>query len=189
MLGNHIDPDDPMSKRLAAAAAAIKQPVARCEKELAFGYYCLGSSIKPLLDRRDPLRQHAKGGLNIFDFRERRGLTTITTFQGNILSVSRNDRPANWNTLIAVRQRIEARYGKADDRSTFASDIDSPRRMEFAVYKKRAEGHYIWPMSGWRIDVVWDNIRDIHITFLDEELNERYLAWQKQPTPTHQPQE
>ncbi len=187
-LGDNIDPDDPISRRLAAAAAT-KKPVARCDKELAFGYYCLGSSIKPLLDQRPPLRQHAKEGLYIFDFRERRGLTTITTFRGKILSVSRNDRPANWKTLIAVRQRIEALYGKADDRSTFASDINSPRRMEFAVYKKRAKAHYIWPMSGWRIDVVWDNIRNIQITFLDEDLNERYLTRQKQPPPKHQPQE
>lgn len=176
-LGENVDPDDPMSRRFAASTA--KKPESRCKKELAFGYYCLGGSIKELLDQRSPLRQHTEDGLYVFDFRERRGLTTITAFQGKILSVSRSDRPANWQTAITVRQRVEALYGKPDDRSTFAADISTPRQLEFAVYKKRAKAHYVWPMSGWRIDVVWDNIRNIDITFLDEELNRSYLASQK----------
>ncbi len=183
-LGEHVDPDDPMSRRFASSAA--KKPESPCEKELAFGYYCLGGSIKELLDQRSPLRQHAEDDLYVFDFRERRGLTTITTFQGKILSVSRSDRPANWQTAMAVRQRIERLYGKADDRSTFAADIDTPRQLEFAVYKGKAKAHYVWPMSGWRIDVVWDDIRNIDITFLDVELNRSYLASQKQPEPKYE---
>jgi len=180
-LGDNIDPDEPFSKRRVAATQTTTKPVVQCKTELAFGYYCLGSSIKTLLDLRTPLRQHTKDGLYIFDFRESRGLTTITTFQGKILSASRTDRPANLQTLIAVRKRIEKLHGSADDRSTFASDINTPRRMEFAVYKKRAKAHYVWPKSSWRIDVIWDNIRDIRITFLDEELHERYLANRTQP--------
>lgn len=177
-LGDHIDPDNPRNKRLATGA--VIKPVAKCQKELAFGLYCLGSNIKTLLDQRTPLRQHAKDNLYIFDFRERRGLTTITTFQGKILSVKQTDRPANWPTTITVRQRIEALYGKADDQSTFTENLNTTRRIEFAVYKKKAKAHYVWLMSGWRIDVIWDNIRNINITFIDEDLNKRYLTSQKQ---------
>ncbi len=183
-LGAHIDPDDPRSRRLITGTA--KKPVAMCKKTLAFGFYCLGSNIKTLLDQRTPLRQHAKDGLYIFDFRERRGLTTITTFQGRILSVKRTDRPANWRTTITVKQRIEALYGKADDRSNFTENLNTPRRIEFAVYKRQAKAHYVWLKPGWRIDVVWDDIRNINITFLDEDLNKSYLASQQQPRPNHQ---
>jgi len=178
-LGDNIDPDDPASRYLVAGAT-LKKPVIRCKKELAFGYYCLGSNIKKLLDQRKPLRQHAKDSLNVYDFRERRGLTSVTTFQGKILSARRIDRPANIQTLVKVKQRIEMLYGKADDRSTFTSDATTARKMEFAVYNKKAKAHYVWPMPGWRIDVVWDNIRDIQVTFLDEDLNKVYLAGQKQ---------
>ena len=179
-LGENIDPDDPLNQKRVGGVMYVK-PVIRCSKELAFGYYCLGGSIKTLLEQRKPFRQYAKDGLSILDFRERWGLTTIATFQGKILSAYRTDRPANMQTLAAVRQRIEMRYGSADDKSTFASDIKTSRSMEFAVFNKRAKAHYVWSMPGWRVDVVWDNIRDIQITFLDEDLNEAYLAHWNQP--------
>ncbi len=179
-LGDNIDPNEPKSTRPSPAAQPTT-PIIQCKKERAFGYYCLGSSIKTLLDQRKPLRQHTKGSLTIFDFRERRGLTTITTFQGKILSASRTDRPANVQTLITVKQRIETLYGKSDDRSTFTPESKSARQMEFAVYNKKAKAHYVWPMSGWRIDVIWDNIRDIRVTFLDEDINRAYLSNHKQP--------
>jgi len=178
-LGDNIDPDDPTRVRLGRSAQPAK-PAIQCEKELAFDYYCLGSNIKAILDQRKPLRQHTKGDLTIFDFRERRGLTTVTVFQGKILSVRRTDRPATPQTLITIRQRIEMRYGKGDDKSTFSSETKSSRQMEFAVYNKTAKAHYVWRMPGWRIDAIWDNIRDIRITFLDEEINEAYLADHKQ---------
>ena len=179
-LGDNIDPDNPINKNLVTSTTP-KTPVIRCKKERAFGFYCLGSNIKKLLDQRKPLRQHTKGSLTIFDFRERRGLTSVTTFQGKILSASRTDRPANLQTLLAVKRRIEKLYGKADDKSTFTAETKSARNMEFAVYNKKAKAHYVWIMSGWRIDTVWDNIRDIRITFLDEDLNKIYLTHQNQP--------
>jgi hypothetical protein len=181
-LGDNIDPDDPASKYIVAGAAP-KKPVIRCNKELAFGYYCLGSDINKVLKQRKPLRQHTQDALLIYDFRERRTLTNVSTFQGKILSASRMDRPANLHTLVKIRQRIEMLYGKADDKSTFASTTSTARAMEYAVYNKRAKAHYVWRMPGWRIDLIWDNIHDIRVTFLDEDLNKTYLASQnRQPS-------
>ncbi len=180
-LGEHADPDDPRSRRLAADAE--RKPEGRCKKVRAFGYYCLGGSIKALLEQRTPLRQRAEEGLYVFDFRERRGLTTLTVFQGRIRSVSRSERPANWQTAMRVRLRIERLYGKARDRSTFAADVSTPRQLEFAVYKGSGKAHYVWPMPGWRIDVVWDDIRNVDITFLDEELDRSYRAGRSRSGP------
>ncbi|MFC1603282.1 hypothetical protein ACFL3U_06915, partial [Pseudomonadota bacterium] len=54
-LGEENDPDDPSWQQTAGGAP--KKPVIQCYTALAFGYYCLGSDIKILLDRRKPLRQ------------------------------------------------------------------------------------------------------------------------------------
>ena len=174
-LGDNPDPDDPVFFR--SAAVTIKGDV--CKNMVAFRHYCLGGNIKDLLASREPFRQKAQGGKNLFDFREKHGLTTVSTFQGRILSVTRLIRPASWRTVRKLNKRLEREYGLPEDQSSFPQNATTRKSREKAIYSNQGQVRLVWERMGWDAVLVWKNMREIEVTFLDQELNKQYQASRK----------
>ncbi|HEC17452.1 MAG TPA: hypothetical protein ENI99_12905 [Sedimenticola sp.] len=170
-LGDNPDPDDPVSY---SSAAKSKAPV--CRNLVVLRHYCLGGRVKDLLASREPFRQKARDGKYLFDFREKYGFTTVAAFQGRILSVTRLIRPASWSTLRRLTKWLERDYGLPEDRSFFPPNAKTRKSREKAIYSKRGQVRLIWERLGWNGILVWKNMREIEITFLDQELNEIYQA-------------
>ncbi|VAX06957.1 hypothetical protein MNBD_GAMMA26-1987 [hydrothermal vent metagenome] len=180
-LGDKEDPDNP---RFRVVGSSQPQKATRsCANMVAFTRYCLGGNIDELLPIIEPFRQKTKGSISILDFREKHGYSTVTIFQGKILSVRKRNRPANWRTFNRVMAQLESQHGRGDDYSSFPGSAKTKKRRQTAIYNKKAQAHFNWEGSGWRLDLVWNNIQTIDVTFQDKELNNAYLAGRKQKKP------
>lgn len=172
-LGDNPGPDDPASIATAAKKARA------CKKTVAFRHYCLGSSIKGLLASRKPFRQKAKDGKYVFDFREKYGFTTVTTFQGKVLSATRLIRPASWRMVSKLSKRLERDYGLAKDRSSFPQNAKTRKSREKAIFSNKGQVRLVWEEFGWRAILAWKNMREIEVTFMDDELSKLYRERKK----------
>jgi len=176
-LGLNDDPDDLDGR--ATALGHPKRITHTCSKIIVLNRYCLGGNIEDQLAIKKPFRQKHLDGKNILDFREKHGYVTITTFQGKILAISKINRPATWQIFEQTRKQLESQHGGGENHSFFPESAKTKKSREVAIYNKKAQAHFDWQELGWQIDLIWNNMRTINITFQDKDLNTAYLASRK----------
>jgi hypothetical protein len=172
--------DQPKSGSLQASAlrSQSNEDEQQC-KVIALSNFCLGGDVEGLLQTRKPFRQRESDRIIEYDFRGKYRLATVSVYDGKIMSVSREDRPANWRTLLALKAELEKRHGDSEDRSTFPPGIENKRGREMAIYSNRAESLLLWERAGWRIVLHWKGRKPIQVTFEDTELTQSYQANQQ----------
>jgi hypothetical protein len=169
------DQPEPGSLTAPAIGADGEQRKHPC-KALALRHYCLGGDIQELLNEREPYRQREVEGTTQYDFRDKYRLTTVTAYEGRIMSVIRLERPASWRIFGSLQRQLERDYGLSEDRSTFPSYAESPKNRQQAIYSNQGEALRIWERLGWSAQLRWNSMKWIEIRFQDDELRQAYLA-------------
>jgi len=172
------DQPKPGSLEASALRSQSDEDEQQC-KIIALSNFCLGGDIEGLLQTRKPFRQRESDGITEYDFRGKYRLATVSVHDGKIMSVTREERPANWRTLLALKAELEKRHGGSEDRSSFPPGVENKRSRQMAIYGNRGESLLVWERAGWRIILHWKGRKPIQLTFEDTELTQSYQANQQ----------
>ena len=165
----------PGSLQASALRSKSSEEAQQC-KAKALSDFCLGGDAEELLQTRKPFRQRESDGIIEYDFRGKHRLATVSVYDGKIMSVSREDRPANLRTLLTIKAELEKRHGASENRSSFPPGIENKRGQEMAIYSNRGESLLVWERAGWRLLLHWKGRNPIQLTYEDTELIQSYQA-------------
>jgi len=176
------DQPEPGSLTAPAIGTEPTQRALPC-KAMVFRRYCLGGSIQELLNEREPFRQREVEETTQYDFRDKYRITTVSTYDGKIMSLIRLERPASWRIFRGLLRRLERNYGIGEDQSIFPSYAEDHKSRQQAIYSNQGEALQVWERLGWSIRLRWNNTKWIETRFQDDELIRAYLASPPGPYP------
>jgi hypothetical protein len=156
-------------------APAAAEATGSCLKQV-FDDYCLGGSMRQLLQRRPGgIPAQHDGERSAVVYLHGRERTYVMAYQGRIYKILHTFEPANQLKLKELRQRLEAKYGPYRDLSHYPGYARSLATKIGAIRRGDGELRHSWQSQdgSWRIELAWTRKLGISLAYLANELDAR----------------
>lgn len=144
-----------------------------CVKKV-FENYCLGGSLKQLLEQKPPSMQpRTKGERSGVVYQKDNEKIYVMAYQGNIYKIVHTYEPETLVTLKQLQRRLQQEYGDYQDRSDYPEQTQNQSRRLGYIRRGEGELRYVWqpPQQSWRVELGWARKLGINISFYVNELD------------------